>query len=823
MSASRFDPRPESVPTKQRRGGFRARVTGLVLLLAFASAAPAEVHGVTIERRFVPVGEMVPGLTLTSRAAPDSTAGGGDFRAIVNAACDIWEQALHDEYTLTLHFAWAATTSGRAEHYGLEFAGEPPREVTGTILFDATPGGTYRFYLDPTPHTSEEYRLFDESGRDYGGGTIVNARRFHAPTGPAADPGVHDLLTIALHEIGHALGMSFMHPRFAAISPAGGVVITAPRPNPGTILSFAADDDGFVTSHLEGPEREHFVMGLGEGTPTTRFLPTAADILAAAELNSIAAVELDPHPVRWTYAPGLVADYFLRQPGSDVFTGFVEDMPVASGVVDCIRFPVGSIPWPGLDARFARDWGARLTGALVIEQPGEYAFHLAPGGQVQITLARAAMVRADGTVGPELPLVGWALGPTPAGTGESVVRVWLEAGYHDFAFEYAHRDGPGGCVLRWSQPGRAPEIIPPSAFVRPVWAEITGPPAIFAQPQPVTIFPGHAANLRVGALGLPDIVYQWRKDGVAIPGENSGTLNFSPATPELSGIYDCVLATENGAVISAAVPVAVLGERPGRPINVSIRGRAGADENTLIAGFTIGGPAGSEKTVLIRVAGPALADLEVTGFVADPAVQVFDGTGALIAANDDWDATLVPVFTRVGAFPWREGSRDAALRLVLPPGEYTAHVLNPGPVAEALLEVYDESQDAATSLVNASCRLLLAPDETAIAGVVLDAPGRLLVRHAGPALGRFGVVQPAQDTALQVFRGGREIARNEHWDATLAPEFARVQAFPWTPGSDDAATMLAGPAGGYTLHCRAQGAGGVSLVEFYVAPPATEP
>jgi transcriptional regulator with GAF, ATPase, and Fis domain len=70
------------------------------------------------------------------------------------------------------------------------------------------------------------------------------------------------------------------------------------------------------------------------------------------------------------------------------------------------------------------------------------------------------------------------------------------------------------------------------------------------------------------------------------------------------------------------------------------------------------------------------------------------------------------------------------MKVTLPPGSYTIHLLNPGALAEALVEVYDLSQDAGTQLSNLSCRLSLAAGETVIVGAVLSGPLHFLRRAA---------------------------------------------------------------------------------------------
>lgn len=128
-------------------------------------------------------------------------------------------------------------------------------------------------------------------------------------------------------------------------------------------------------------------------------------------------------------------------------------------------------------------------------------------------------------------------------------------------------------------------------------------------------------------------------------------------------------------------------------INLSTRGLAGRDSNQMIAGFVIDGPA--PRTVLIRViGGGTLSGFGLNGGLGDPALEIYNTAGTLVDRNDDWgrsqQAPLFPQrFTSVGAFPLSDISKDAVLLTSLPPGAYTAKVVNVDqPDGVALIEIY---------------------------------------------------------------------------------------------------------------------------------------
>jgi len=135
-------------------------------------------------------------------------------------------------------------------------------------------------------------------------------------------------------------------------------------------------------------------------------------------------------------------------------------------------------------------------------------------------------------------------------------------------------------------------------------------------------------------------------------------------------------------------------QRTARLGNVSVRGRTGSGEGTLIVGFVLAGR--GARPLLVRGGGPALAAFGVTGPLADPRVTVFDGGGRVLFANDDWEtggirAELEFVRQRVGAFAFSSGSKDASATARFSPGPFTVHAAGSTPTAmgEVLVEIYE--------------------------------------------------------------------------------------------------------------------------------------
>jgi hypothetical protein len=85
------------------------------------------------------------------------------------------------------------------------------------------------------------------------------------------------------------------------------------------------------------------------------------------------------------------------------------------------------------------------------------------------------------------------------------------------------------------------------------------PPAITSQPASHTVAIGGAVSLSVIAGGVGPFIYQWRRNGVDLPGANSATLTLSNLRPELAGAYTVLITSANGSTVSEPALVTVAG------------------------------------------------------------------------------------------------------------------------------------------------------------------------------------------------------------------------------------------------------------------------
>jgi len=154
------------------------------------------------------------------------------------------------------------------------------------------------------------------------------------------------------------------------------------------------------------------------------------------------------------------------------------------------------------------------------------------------------------------------------------------------------------------------------------------------------------------------------------PGDDRESVIMATLPP---GAYTAILAGQNQ---TTGVGLVELYDNDGQNsdsalANISTRGLVQTGENVMIGGFILGSPSGN-LDVVVRGLGPSLGQLGLSNVLLDPTLEMHDGNGALIFANDNWmdDPVSAAHLTANGLAP--QDPNEPAIFTSLAPGAYTA-------------------------------------------------------------------------------------------------------------------------------------------------------
>jgi hypothetical protein len=270
--------------------------------------------------------------------------------------------------------------------------------------------------------------------------------------------------------------------------------------------------------------------------------------------------------------------------------------------------------------------------------------------------------------------------------------------------------------------------------------------------------------------------------------------------------------------------------RPATLVNISTRLKVDTGDRAMIAGFIVMGNA--PKRVLIRAAGPSLANLGVPNPLADPKLELHDNNGT-IGINDNWRTTQiggvitsdqVAEIQNSGLAP--NNLLESAIIATLSPGSYTAIVqgVNAG-TGVGIVEVYDLETTGGSFLANMSTRgFVQSGDYVMIGGLILiTQPTRVIIRAIGPSLSQVGVPGALANPQLELHDATSLIARNDDWQTTqlggiiTSNQVAEIQNSGVAPTNPaESAIMATLQPGSYTAIVRGtNNTTGTGLVEVY--------
>jgi hypothetical protein len=225
--------------------------------------------------------DLIINANFAGGSPPANMVGGGDLVTIFNTAISYWEAAFKDpsdQWVVNLQYQWAP--SGPNAQFVLDSQGGTPHRIqSGTITFNNN--GSTPWFADANPLDNSHYTQYQENSWQEPTGVLNVGRSFTGPIGDAV--GRIDLLTIAEHEIGHALGLASDN----TDSPKGDIIVTPPRPFPGLMILTIGGD------HLA---QSTAVMGGLFSPRDERVLISGLDVLAEAEISQFDTPNLDPFP-----------------------------------------------------------------------------------------------------------------------------------------------------------------------------------------------------------------------------------------------------------------------------------------------------------------------------------------------------------------------------------------------------------------------------------------------------------------------------------------------------------------------------------------------
>ena len=267
--------------------------------------------------------------------------------------------------------------------------------------------------------------------------------------------------------------------------------------------------------------------------------------------------------------------------------------------------------------------------------------------------------------------------------------------------------------------------------------------------------------------------------------------------------------------------------------NISTRSFVQTGEHVMIGGFIVQGT--GPKRVIIRAIGPELTQFGIPDALANPILELHNGSGSVIATNDDWQTTIVGGIITSSQVSDIQNSghaptaaSESAIIANLPPGNYTAIVRGvANTTGVGLVEVYDLNSAASSSLSNISTRSFVQTSEhVMIGGFIIQGTGtkKVIIRAIGPELTQFGITDELANPTLELHNAnGGLIATNDNWQTTIiggiinGDQVSDIQNSGHAPTAATESAIIANlQPGNYTAIVRGvSNTTGVALVEVY--------
>lgn len=337
---------------RNHRNHRNRRLSALVAVAVAVGAMSANpAAGINIIMNYNPPGGNEP---------LDDDPTGVQLTAIMGAVEQRYQDIFEDnDHTITINFWWEDLPTLLGQHTLVsQTGGNNSRETEANIRFDTRTGngGAFRnYFFDPTPGNDTEFNMGQVLFRDLTGteqgnfftGTVPSVFEVGYsgnPTAGSPAAGLIDTLSLAFHEVGHALGMSSSND--ATVNETGdgfydfNSIWVGGNSMGASIFTGGSDSLG----HLDNDEGLMFGGGLGL-TGGGRVLPSATDILSMATGHNYNQIDLPRQdfltgntwnlPDNWAgnQVPGSADDAYVRIGAnvSLIANGRVENLQVDTG------------------------------------------------------------------------------------------------------------------------------------------------------------------------------------------------------------------------------------------------------------------------------------------------------------------------------------------------------------------------------------------------------------------------------------------------------------------------------------------------------------
>jgi hypothetical protein len=396
-------------------------------------------------------------------------------------------------------------------------------------------------------------------------------------------------------------------------------------------------------------------------------------------------------------------------------------------------------------------------------------------------------------------------------------------------------------------------------------------PAIVTQPMSQTAAASSRLTLSVEAVALGTLLYQWKKDDVAISGATNDSLSFASVQPSDAGRYTVTVAnivtsvTSDVATLTVVTPPTITTQPAnqsaiaGDNVNFTVAASgtapftyqwfkgstaiSGATAATLALRSVVVADGGSYSVGVTNVAGTVRSSAATLSVGSGAPAITAGPVGQTATAGGNVNFSVTATGAGSLSYQWYRNSTaltgETRTTLALTgvtsaqAGDYSVTVTNSVATARSSTATLIVVTPNPARLINLSVLTSLGAGDNFTVGFVIGGSGTngtkpLLIRAVGPTLASaFGVLGAHADPKLEVLSGATKIGENDNWidDPSRGAQFAAVGAFAFAgTTSKDAALYVPSLSAGNTS-VRVSGVGSASgavLAELYETTPSSE-